>query len=97
MYLASATNLELDTSGFKGFLYLAFYQEVDSVSKKAFQSLSVLVLNKIFSGVELRPRVVYDGRNYERAWRLWSDEGRYGHWLILGSGPDRDEVGKIKV
>lgn len=96
MYVASASNLKLTTSGFRGFLYLAFYRDMDDASEKFPHSLSVLVLNKLFKGGLIKPGVIYEGKNYQRVWHLWSGE-QVAHWLILGGREEKDAVGEMKV
>ncbi|MDD5396576.1 MAG: hypothetical protein PHW24_00780 [Candidatus Moranbacteria bacterium] len=89
MYVASATNLELNTLGFKGFLYLAFYQDMTIVPEGVAQSLSVLVLNKLFKNSVFKS-VEYEGREYQRMWRLWSGE-KFPCYV------GRDTIGEMKV
>ncbi|HBP01559.1 MAG: hypothetical protein UX75_C0009G0009 [Candidatus Moranbacteria bacterium GW2011_GWE2_47_10] len=96
MYIASVSDLDLHTSGFRGFLYLAFYQEMDDAVEKNTQLLSVLILNKLFRRGVIEPSMVYEGKNYQLAWRLWSGE-RCAHWLILGRDAGKDAIGEMKV
>lgn len=90
MYVASATNLELKTSGFKGFLYLAFYRDMTSSPDEVVQSLSVLVLNKLFKKCAIKSVVTYEGKEYQRVWKIYSSE-QFPCYV------GKDTIGEMKV
>jgi hypothetical protein len=98
MYIASATNLALETAGFTGFLFLEFYQEVKKDAENtAPKSLSMLVMDKFFKKEKDKPDIVHEGREYRSVWRIWSDTGTIGHWIILNGDTYGGAIGKMKV
>jgi hypothetical protein len=101
LYRAKATNLKLGDYGLKGFLFLAFYREINKGGEdNTSRSLSELLIAKFFGKNREKPDLVHDGKEYQGVWRLWSSNSDYPHYLLWdgcrGVRIDEEALEKMK-
>jgi hypothetical protein len=102
LYRAKAVNLKLGDHGLKGFLFLAFYREINKGSENDDpRSLSELLIAKFFGKNREKPDRVHDGKEYQGVWRLWSSSSDYPHYLLWdgceGVRIDEEALEKMKT